>query len=128
MDAALVFPVLLTLTFGSIEFGHYFYIKHTLQGAAREGARASIRPSATNTDVTTAVNASLTAAGIPSTRYTVSIRNSADTADVNVASVTSGTSILVKVTASWGTIGIRPMGLIGSGKQVIGTTLMRKEG
>ncbi|MGC4033821.1 MAG: pilus assembly protein [Tepidisphaeraceae bacterium] len=37
LDAALVFPVLLSLTFGCVEFGHYFYIKHTLQGAAREG-------------------------------------------------------------------------------------------
>ena len=38
LDAALVFPILLSLTFGTVEYGHYFYWKHTLQGAAREGA------------------------------------------------------------------------------------------
>ena len=55
LDAALVFPILLSLTFGTIEYGYYFYVKHSLQGAAREGARAAITPSATNSDVTTAV-------------------------------------------------------------------------
>ena len=128
LDAALVFPILLSLTFGSIEFGHYFFMKHTLQGAAREGARTAITPSATNSDVTAAVQASMTAAGIASANYTISIRNSADSADVNVASVTAGTPVLVKVNANWGTIGIRPLGLIGTSKQVIGQTMMRKEG
>jgi Flp pilus assembly protein TadG len=128
LDAALVFPILLSLTFGSIEFGHYFFMKHTLQGAAREGARAAITPSATNSDVTAAVQASMTAAGVNSGHYTVSIRNSTDSANVNVASVSAGTPILVKVNANWGTIGIRPLGLIGTSKQVVGQTMMRKEG
>ena len=34
LDAALVFPILISLTFGCIEFGDFFYVKHTLQGAA----------------------------------------------------------------------------------------------
>ena len=38
LDAALVFPILLSLTFGAIEYGYYFFVKNTLQGAAREGA------------------------------------------------------------------------------------------
>lgn len=128
MDAALVFPVLLSLTFGSVEFGHFFFVKHSFQGAAREGARAGISPSATNTDVTNAVAAAMTSAGFNSTQYTVKIRNSGDTADVNVASVTAGTSVLVKVSATWGTIGIRPLGIIGTNKTVLGQTVMRKEG
>ncbi len=128
LDAALVFPILLSLTFGSIEFGHYFFMKHTLQGAAREGARTAITPSATNSDVTAAVQASMTAAGLASNKYTISIRNAADSANVNVANVSAGTAVLVKVNANWGTIGIRPLGLIGTGKQVIGQTMMRKEG
>src|SRR3954454_2133539 len=81
LDAALVFPILLSLTFGTVEYGHYFYWKHTLQGAAREGARAAITPTAVNGDVTTAVSTAMTAAGIPAANYTVKIRNAADTAD-----------------------------------------------
>ncbi len=128
MDAALVFPVLISLTFGSIEFGHFFFLKHTMQGAAREGARAAITPSATTADVNTAVAASMTAAGFTAAQYTVAIRNPADTVTVDPSTATAGTSILVKVNASWGTVGIRPLGLIGSGKQVSGQTVMRKEG
>ena len=36
------FPILLTLVFGTIEFGTYFYVEHNLQSAAREGARAGV--------------------------------------------------------------------------------------
>lgn len=128
MEAALIFPVLLSLTFGSIEFGHFFYVKHTLQGAAREGARAAITPSATNADVTSAVNAAMSAAGFTSGQYTVQVRNATDTANVTVNTVTSGNGILIKVSANWGTVGIRPLGVIGSGKTVLGQTVMRKEG
>jgi Flp pilus assembly protein TadG len=128
MDAALVFPILISLTFGSIEFGHFFFVKHTLQGAAREGARAAITPTATNAEVTTAVTTAMTAAGFTNSQYTVAIRNANDTANADVASVTAGNGVLIKVSASWGTIGIRPLGLIGTGKSVIGQTVMRKEG
>ena len=70
----------------------------------------------------------MNAAGISSSSYTIKIRNSTDTADVNVASVSSGTAILVKVYATWGSVGMRPLGLIGASKQVTGMTVMRKEG
>ena len=71
--------------------------RNTLQGAAREGARASIPPGATNTDVTTAVNNALGAAGLPQATgatgatVTVKIRNAADTADLDVSTQTAGT-------------------------------------
>ena len=56
LDMALVLPVLLYLAFGTVEYGYYFYVKHNVQSAAREGARAAIVPSATAGDVTTAVS------------------------------------------------------------------------
>jgi Flp pilus assembly protein TadG len=36
------FPILLTMVFGTIEFGTYFYVENNLQAAAREGARAGV--------------------------------------------------------------------------------------
>ncbi len=128
LDTALVLPILLSLAFGTVEYGHFFYWKHTLQGAAREGARAGITPSATNADVTTAVTSAMNAAGISASKYTLQIRNAADSADLNVNGLTSGTPVLVKVYATWGTVGMRPLGLIGSSKLVTGQTIMRKEG
>ena len=143
MDAALIFPVLLSLTFGSIEFGHFFYVKHTLQGAAREGARAAIVPGATNANVTTAVTSAMTAAGIASNKYDVVIRSSSNVpsnlytmtnsqlsalTDDTVSSIAAGSGVSVIVWSNWGTIGVRPIGVVGSTKNVIGETVMRKEG
>jgi len=52
------------------------------------------------------------------------------TSPASVGSLTAGTSITVTVTCTWGTVGagFRPLGLIGSTKQVKGITVMRKEG
>jgi Flp pilus assembly protein TadG len=127
IELTLVLGLLLSLTFGAIEFGQWYSIKHTLQGAAREGARAAIPSGATNAVVTSAVTTSLQAAGLNTAQFTVAIRNGADTADVNVATQTAGTAILVKITGTWGTVGTRPMGLIGAAKVVKGTAVMRKE-
>lgn len=127
LELALTLGILLNLTFGTIEFGHYFYVKNTLQGASREGARASIPPGATNSDVTTAVTSALSAAGLNSNNFTVSIRNSSDTANLDVSTQAAGTAVLVKVSGTWGTVGLRPLGLIGSAKTVVGTAVMRKE-
>ncbi len=129
LEACFVFPVLLWISFGAVEFGHFFYLKHTLQGAAREGARAAAVPGSTNSSVTTAVNDSMSAAGIASNKYTVRVRNAADTANLTLSSsTTAGTAILVKVEATWNTVGIRPIGFIASNKVVKGQTTMRKEG
>ena len=74
--------------------------------------------------MTTAVNASISAAGLSSSGYATTINPS------NVNGVAAGTQITVTVTCTWGTVGsgFRPLGLIGSAKQVKGVTVMRKEG
>jgi len=129
LEACFVFPVLLWISFGAVEFGHFFYLKHTLQGAAREGARAAAVPGSLNSNVTTAVNDSMSAAGIASNKYTTAVRNSTDTANITLSgSTAAGTAILVKVEATWSVVGIRPIGFIGASKIVKGQTTMRKEG
>jgi Flp pilus assembly protein TadG len=127
LELALTLKILLLLTLGAVEFGHFYYVQNTLQGAAREGARASIVAGATNADVPSAVNTSLTAAGFNTGNYTVQIRNATDTANVDVATQSAGTGILVTVSGTWGTVGLRPMGLIGTNKLVRGAAVMRKE-
>src|SRR4051812_16872520 len=83
LEAALVLPILLALAFGTVEFGHFFYCKHTFQGAARDGARVAILSSSTNTSVTTAVANTMTAAGFlntPTVTYTTAITNTSNVA------------------------------------------------
>lgn len=127
LDMALVLPILLALAFGTVEFGYYFYVKHNVQAAAREGARAGIVPSATNANVTDAVTASMTLAGMSSGQYTVAITNTSN-APINVATAAAGTPVKVTVTCNWGQVGMSPLGIISSAKSVIGATVMRKEG
>jgi Flp pilus assembly protein TadG len=126
LEMVLVLPVLLALAFGTVEFGFYFYVKSNVQAAAREGARAAILPSAVATDVSSAVSNAMSAAGLGSSGYTTTITDTNGNA-VNVATVAAGTAIKVQVSCSWGTVGLRPLGLIGTGKQVVGSTTMRKE-
>lgn len=121
IEAVLVIPILLLLAFGTVEFGHFFFVKHNLQGAAREGARAAIVSGATNGDVNGAVSASMTAAGLEGSGYTVT------TTPADVSTATTGANITVSVQCAWGDVGIRPMGMISAAKQARGTTVMRKE-
>src|SRR4051812_32295661 len=135
LDAALVFPILLSLTFGAIEYGYYFFVKNTLQGAAREGCRSGIVLNNNNTDVTTSVVSYLNAAGLnanPTTldasRFTLKIESPLGTS-VNAGSLTAGTALYVTVQGPWGTLGsgFRPLALIGTTKTVSGIAVMRKE-
>jgi Flp pilus assembly protein TadG len=121
LEAALVIPILLYLAFGTVEFGYFFYVKNNVQGAAREGVRASIPPGATNTDVTTAISAQMTAAGLQSSGYTVT------TTPASISGLAPGTTVTVSVQCTWGVVGLRPLQLISASKIVKGQAVMRKE-
>lgn len=128
LDAALVLPILLSLTFGTIEYGYFFFVKHSLQGAAREGCRVAIVPTADNTAVTQAIANALKAAGLNSSNTTLDSKFTLTLTPTNVSGLTAGTSVTVQLDATWGTVGVRPLGLIGTAKIVRGITVMRKEG
>ena len=128
LDMALVLPLLIALTFGAVEYGYALYIKHSLQAAAREGARAAIVSGATATDVQTAVDSSMQAAGFAQTKYT----RPPTISPAGWTSSAAGTTITVTVQTTWGTAGISVLptylGGIGSSKSLQGSTTMRKEG
>ena len=128
LDAALVLPILLSLTFGTVEYGYFFFAKHSLQGAAREGCRVGITPTADNTQVRTAVVSALYAAGLNSSSSTLDAKYTLTLTPSNVNGVAAGTSITVQLDCNWGSFNVRPLGLIGSTKVVRGVTVMRKEG
>jgi Flp pilus assembly protein TadG len=135
LEAALVFPILLSLTFGAIEYGYYFFIKNTLQGAAREGSRSGIVLNNANTDVTTVVAGYLKAAGLNSSattldsKFTLKIESPLGSA-TNCMTLTAGNPLYVTISGSWGALGqgFRPLALIGTSKTVSGVSVMRKEG
>lgn len=125
LEAALVMPVLIALSFGTAEYGYFFFVKNIIAGAARDGVRAAVPSAASDSDVTLAVQNAMSAAGIQSSKYTVTLSPS------NIATASQGSSVSVTVTAVWGTVGVTPlptsMGGISVDKPVTVTAIMRKE-
>ena len=128
LDMALVMPLLIALTFGAVEYGFALYIKHSLQAAAREGARAAVVSGATATDVQTAVDSSMLAAGFAQSKYT----RPPTIAPSGWATASAGTTVTVTVSTTWGTAGCKVLpnylGGIPTTKTLSGATTMRKEG
>ena len=58
-----MFPMLLLVMLGIMDFGFMFQRYEVLTAAAREGARVAILPGYSDADVTARVNAYLTAGG-----------------------------------------------------------------
>lgn len=121
----LVLPILLMLSFGVVDYGYYFYLKNTFQGAAQAGARAAVPATATNANVTTAIANVLTAAGLPSASYTVTLN------PTDISTAAAGSSVTVTITTTWATVGTHALsssfGGISDTKQVVGVAVMRKE-
>ena|SRR5688572_29633705 len=128
LDLAFILPILLGLTFGAVEYGYAVYVKHALQGAAREGARRAIIAGATATQVQAAVDDSLQQAGFPQNKYT----RPATITPANWATAASGTTVRVEVKATWSGIGVSVLptvlGGIDPSKELKANTAMRKEG
>jgi len=128
IEAVLVFPLLLALMFGTTEYGYYFYIKHTLEGAAREGARVGILPSGDDTQVRQNVINYLANAGLQSGTASLDARYSL-TISPSAGSVASGSPLAVTIATTWSSVGAgyRPLHLIPANQNVAGKTTMRKE-
>jgi Flp pilus assembly protein TadG len=127
LEMTAVMFTLLVLAFGMVEAGYFLFIKHNMQAAAREGARAGIVPGSDTQAVNNAVAATLKAAGLDGVSYTTKITNTNDVA-IDVATVPAGTAVKVSVSIKWGDVGVRPLGILSANKHVKGATVMRKEG
>jgi Flp pilus assembly protein TadG len=138
VEAIIVVPTIMFLAFGMAEYSYFFFVKHTLEGAAREGVRNGITPSSTFASATTATSSALTAAGGTGWGSTILFQDIVNSAapltltSANWAAVPAGDPIQATVTCNWGTVGVHPLGnlpgAIPSSKSVIGICVMRKEG
>ena len=126
LDLAFVLPILLALTFGAVEYGYALYVKHVLQGAAREGARTAIVPGATPAQVNAAIDTSMQTAGFPQGKYSRTI------SPANWNGASAGAVVTVEVKATWSAIGVhvlpQALGGINPAKELKAATAMRKEG
>jgi Flp pilus assembly protein TadG len=123
VEFAIVLPVLMTILFGIMEFGHLFKVRLTAQQAAREGCRTAVlqstqKPySATGGKVMTRITEIMTAAGVPFTPGMVSIQE--DTLE--------DPAVEVIITVPYSEVTLT--GFLGAlAADIKGTCSMRKEG
>ncbi len=64
VEFALILPLFMLLVFGTLEFGRAYYDMHLITNAARGGARIGSLPGKYESDVTSAVDASMNAVGL----------------------------------------------------------------
>ncbi len=128
IELSFVLFTLMVLTFGTIEAGHFYFVKQQIQGAAREGARAAIPPGARTADVSSAVNAVLSSSGLDTAHFTTTVRVNGTVA--NASAATAGQRVEVTVEATWGQVGLRvsPVPILDANKIVRGAASMRREG
>jgi Flp pilus assembly protein TadG len=123
LEAALVFPILLALAFGTVEFGYYFYTEHNLESAAREGVRAAVPEGLTTTEradeIESAVDRVMSASGYQQSDY-----------DIDVDYLDNNSYVRVNVDMHWSSVsqGLRPMNMIRLDNDLVrGTATMRIE-
>lgn len=96
IEFVIVFPILMLILMGILDFGMLMRAQEVVTNAAREGARVAILPNYTQTDVRLRVNEYLTAAGLSPNDL------SAPTSAVSVPVVTpAGTFTALAVTVSY---------------------------
>ena len=93
VEFALVFPLLLLVLFGIMDFGLLFQRYETVTNAAREGARIAVLPGYAQADVQARVNQYLAVAGLtatPTVAYTAPQALPVGGACVTITGVTVG--------------------------------------
>ncbi len=112
VELALVFPFLLTIIFGLVEFSRFLMVKQAITNAAREGAREAA--------LITSTDASKCDAKVRQ-YLSSSIANSANVSQVRVtvnpaslASITTETTITVDVEINYSDVSFFPASFLGS--------------
>jgi len=125
VEAALVMPILLLVSFGAIKYGWLFLRAQQITNAARYGARVAIRADASSTDVTTAIANLMTAAGMGSSGYsvTISLEGGIPWEDLEM-----GNAITVEVSVPGANIDIMNVPLFPDVGDIGASVTMAKEG
>jgi Flp pilus assembly protein TadG len=121
VEAALVMPILLLVTFGAIKYGWLFLKAQQITNAARHGARMRILPQMTDNEVTTSVTNLLNAASIP-----------LDGGDISIDSVTlpalDRTAYKVSITIPSANVDILNISLLPAVGNLHSSVTMAREG
>jgi Flp pilus assembly protein TadG len=122
VEAALVFPLLILLTLGVIEYGWLFLKVQQLTNAARNGARIGIRPDATSQDVVDVIDTLMASAGMDSSGYAITILPG------DVSAVIVGEAVNVEIMVPCANISMIGAPLLPTPTNLHASVTMAKEG
>lgn len=138
LETAIALPLLTYLSMGMVDFGQFFYIKHAFEAAARDGVRAGILASATQTQVNNIISTTLLQANVTYNSSWLTMSYSQDGVNyysvTDVSTVPAGDMLTFNLTTAYNNIpnAVRPLYSItgkgiGNGKPVTGYATMIKE-
>ena len=122
VEAAIIFPLLLLITLGIIEYSWLFLKAQQVTNATRQGARVAIRTDATNAEVLDAIDWMMTTAGMAASGYTVGL----DPPDVS--SRLRGETLDVQITVPCASIALIDVPFLPTPTSLRAVVTMAKEG
>ena len=125
VEAAIVFPLLVFMTFAMIEYGWMFLKFQQTTNVARHCARMAVRPDVTTREVTDAAESMMIQAGLSG--YTVTITPS------SIEAVDAGEEVKVEISVPYDNVRITGIGtingwILGLPANVRASVTMAKEG
>jgi len=123
VEAALILPIILVLTFGALEYGWFFLKAQDTTNAARQGARVACRPDAALGDVLTAISALMNAADMGGSGYVVTVTPGA------IGEMEAGEMLTVEIVVPYrGSLEFIGVPLIPVPESIRASVTMAKEG
>ncbi|MEX2673782.1 MAG: TadE/TadG family type IV pilus assembly protein [Phycisphaeraceae bacterium] len=123
LEAAMVLPIVLLLTFGLIEYAWIFLKSQQVASAARNGARAASLPDAQQGEVVESVRQYLEDRGLDGEGVAAIVLTPA-----NLSDASSGEHVEVSVTVDYQKVSITGLRLIPRPESLGSSTTMAKEG
>lgn len=126
VEAALILPILLILTFGMIEYSWMFLKDQNITNAARAGARVGATADGTNTQITTQVDSLMTSYNLQNSGYTTSIKVNGAAGQAGTA--VKGAMIEVEITVPYANMQVTGMSIFPVPNTLHAKVAMKKEG
>ncbi len=121
VEAAIVFPLLLMLTLGAIEYGWMFLKAQQITNAARHAVRIAVLPDSTNGSVLAEISAVMTLANLENSGYSVTL-------PPEIHLILVGDPLEVRITVPWANIGLMNIPLLPGPANIGAGATMSKEG
>jgi len=122
VEAALVFPLLLLLTMGAIEYGWLFLKVQHMTNAARQSARLAIRPDVETPEVLALIDLLMAEGGLADSGYVVNLT------PADIASLSAGDLLEVEIRVPSAGIVIIDASFLPVPEWLRATVTMTKEG